>query len=272
MIRLLCSLLIMLFLTACASTPGKVENKLGLLSLDLQGGTSEVVAIGVLDARPYVVNGEKHAKYIGQFQLSMGDPYDAFTKSKQPMAHVFTDKLPALLGEQFPQLKTVYLDAGMSKQESVVKLLETGASKVILITLKEWRSLTKIDTSLRFDVQLETFNSDKQLLAYKRVQGHDTFGGATVAGPITNAKRTLPHAYRQKMQAVFSDSLVMASISSEKAIPIAVRPVDDTSEPNVVVTLMPEECTVELVLYWKNAGMPDQEILSKCNSIQKVER
>lgn len=29
-------------------------------------------------------------------------------------------------------------------------------------------------------------------------EGHDTFGGAAIAGTITNAKRALPHAFRKK--------------------------------------------------------------------------
>jgi len=140
-----------------------------------------------------------------------------------------------------------------------------------LITLKEWKSLTAIDTSLWFDAQLEVFNTEKQLLSYKRTQGHDTFGGAVIAGPITNAKRTLPHAFRQKMQALFSDPLVTASLTTQKTEPIAIRAIDDTREPEES-SLDPEKpraCTVELILYWKNAGMPDQEILSKCSSVKQ---
>lgn len=197
----------------------------------------------------------------------MGGPYDAFTETKQPMAHDFTDKLPGLLEQKFPQIKALRLDVGLTKPEAVDKLLEQGADKVVLITLKEWKSLTAIDTSLWFDAQLETFNAQKQLLSYKRTQGHDTFGGAAIAGPITNAKRTLPHAFRQKMQALFSDPLVMASLTSEKVLPIAKRAIDDTTSPDID-TIEPQACTVELILYWKNAGMPDQEILSKCNGVQ----
>jgi hypothetical protein len=258
----------LVFLSGCVLTENTRKGDLRLPALDLQGSSSSVIAVGVLDERAYVLSGKKAAKYIGEFELSMGGPYDAFTNSKQPMAHEFTKKLPLLLGAKFPQIKPVNLAIGLSKQEAVDKLLESGANKVILITLKEWKSHTAIDTSLWFDAQLETFNEKKQLLAYKRTQGHDTFGGAAIAGPITNAKRTLPHAFRQKMQALFSDPLVMVSLTSEKALPIATRAIDDTSEPDVD-SFKPQACTVELILYWKNAGMPDQEILTKCNAVKQ---
>ncbi|GEM_PF-1070838 len=264
----LTSLMLLVFLSGCVLTENTRHSALKLPALELQGSSTKSIAIAVLDQRPYIVSGEKPAKYIGQFELSMGGPYDAFTRSKQAMVNEFADKMPQLLGKQFSQLKTIYLEAGLSKQAAVEQLLATGAEKLVLISLKEWKSHTSIDTSLWFDAQLEAFNTDKQLLSYKRTQGHDTFGGAAIAGPITNAKRTLPHAFRQKMQALFSDPMVMASLTSEQAVPIARRAVDDSSAP-VVESNEPQACTVELILYWKNASMPDQEILSKCHSVKQ---
>jgi hypothetical protein len=260
-------------LSGCVLTENTRDAAFNLPALELHGGSSNSIVVGVLDQRADVVSGHKPAKYIGEFELSMGGPYDAFTVSKQPMAHEFSNRLSGLLNGQFPQIKTVRLDIGLTKQQAVEKLLAVGANKVVLISLKQWKSHTAIDTSLWFDVQLETFNAEKQLLSYKRIQGHDTFGGAALAGPITNSKRTLPHAFRQKMQALFSDPLVLASLTSEKVVPIAKRAIDDTTAPKTttaaVGSMQPQACTVELILYWKNAGMPDQEILSKCNSVKQ---
>ena len=264
----LTSLILLAFLSGCVLTENTRHSALMLPALELKGSSAATITVGILDERPYVVSGEKPAKYIGQFELSMGGPYDAFTNSKKAMVNEFVDKMPQLLSKKFPKLKTSHLDVGLSKQDAVDQLLASGAQKVVLISLKEWKSHTAIDTSLWFDAQLEVFNSDKQLLSYKRIEGHDTFGGAAIAGPITNAKRTLPHAFRQKMQALFGDPMVMASITSEQAVPIAKRAIDDVSEP-VVESTEPQACTVELILYWKNAGMPDQEILSRCNSVKQ---
>lgn len=267
MLYRLSALLLWAMLSGCVLTENTRSTGFNLPALELQGGSSSLIVMGVLDERPYVLSGDKPPKYIGEFELSYGGPYDAFTTSKQPMVNEFGNKLVHLLGHTFPEIKTVNLSIGLSKDEAVTQLLENGANKVVLITLKEWKSHTAIDTSLWFDAQVESFNKDKQLLAYKRTQGHDTFGGAAIAGPITNAKRTLPHAFRQKMQALFSDSLVMASLVSEKAVPIARRALDDSSAPEVD-SFEPQACTVELILYWKNAGMPDQEILTKCNAVK----
>lgn len=268
MLYRIASLMILVSLSGCVLTENTRNTAFNLPALELKGSSSTTIAVGILDERPYVVSGEKPAKYIGEFELSMGGPYDAFTTSKQDMANDFTDKMPRLLGAQFSQLKTRNLALGLSKQEAVDQLLATGAEKVVLISLKEWKSHTKIDTSLWFDAQLETFNSDKQLLSYKRIQGHDTFGGAAIAGPVTNSKRTLPHAFRQKMQGLFSDPMVMASLTSEQAIPIAKRAIDDVTSPEEEMS-EPQACTVELILYWKNSGMPDQEILTRCHSVKQ---
>lgn len=60
----------------------------------------------------------------------------------------------------------------------------------------------------------------------------------------------------------------MASLTSEKAQPIAQGAIDDATTPAVDL-FEPQACTVEVILYWKNAGMPDQEILSRCNAVKQ---
>lgn len=263
------SLLMLVFLSGCVLTENTRDVAFDLPALELQGGSSSAIVVGVLDERAYVLSGEKPAKYIGEFELSMGGPYDAFTTSKQPMAHEFSNKLAGLLGGKFPKIQTMRLALGLTKQQAVDELLTAGTNRVVLVTLKEWKSHTAIDTSLWFDAQLESFNAEKQLLSYKRTQGYDTFGGAAIAGPITNAKRTLPHAFRQKMQALFSDPMVMASLTSEKVVPIAKRAIDDTTVIPESEVVEPQACMVELILYWKNAGMPDQEILARCSAVKQ---
>jgi len=61
---------------------------------------------------------------------------------------------------------------------------------------------------------------------------------------------------------------VMVSLTSVKALPIAKRAIDDDSAPETD-SFAAQACTVELILYWKNAGMPDQEILTKCNAVKQ---
>lgn len=70
------------------------------------------------------------------------------------------------------------------------------------------------------------------------------------------------------MQLLFSDRLVLGSLTSEKAVPITHHAIDDTVSP-VLDPIEPQACRVELILYWKNAGMPDQEILSRCNAVKQ---
>jgi len=70
------------------------------------------------------------------------------------------------------------------------------------------------------------------------------------------------------MQLLFSDRLVLGSLTSEKAVPIVHRTIDDTVSP-VLDPIEPQTCRVELILYWENAGMPGQEILSRCNAVKQ---
>lgn len=248
------------FFAGCATTTPDLTplNK----PLDVEGSQADRVVIGVLDSRKDVVSGKKAATVIGQYQLRFGAPYDAHTFSKKPMAEDFSDKLVELLGGKFRTLTPVLLKPSVGHDGAVEQLLEHEAEKFVLITLKEWTSLTSSMTSLDFDVQLEVFNADKQLLTYKRTKGEDTFGGNMVAGPITNSKSVLPHAFRQKMKALFEAPMVKVALTQAKPAPIIEQEevVDDSGE------IVPQACTVVQVLYWKNSGMPDDEIISRCQA------
>ncbi len=254
---------IITFLAGCATTaPDKSQLD---RPFELGGSESDRVVLGVLDSRPEVVSGEKAATYIGQYKLRFGAPYDAHTSSKKPMAETFSDKLVELLGGKFRALTPVLLKPSASHDAAIDQLLTHEGEKFVLVTLKEWSSLTSSMTQLDFDAQLEVFNADKQLLAYKRTKGEDTFGGNAVAGPITNARSVLPHAFRQKMKALFEAPMVQVALTEEKPSPIIEQAavVDESGE------IIPQACTVAQVLYWKNSGMPDSEIVVRCLSVNE---
>lgn len=52
------------------------------------------------------------------------------------------------------------------------------------------------------------------------------------------------------MQLLFSDRLVLGSLTSGKAVPITHHAIDDTVKP-VLDLIEPQACRVKLILYWK---------------------
>ncbi len=258
MLKRSCWFVVIAFLAGCATTTPYVSQV--DKPFDVGGSQADSVVIGVLDSRPAVVSGEKAPTVIGQYKLRFGDPYDAHTFSKKPMAEDFSDRLVELLGGKFGTLTPILLKPSVGHDGALDQLLENGGNKFVLLTLKEWTSLTSSMTSLEFDAQLEIFNADKELLAYKRTKGEDTYGGNSIAGPITNSRTVLPHAFRQKMKALFEAPMVKIALTDAKPAPIIEQEkvVDDSGE------IVPQACTVVQVLYWKNSGMPDDEIISRC--------
>jgi hypothetical protein len=249
------------FVAGCATTAPSVSQL--DKSLDVGGSQADRVVIGVLDSRPAVVSGEKAATVIGQYKLRFGDAYDAHTFSKKPMAEDFSDKLVELLGGNFGTMTPVLLKPSVGHDGAVDQLLEHEGDKFVLLTLKEWTSFTSSMTSLEFDAQLEVFNADKELLAYKRTKGEDTYGGNSIAGPITNSKTVLPHAFRQKMKALFEAPMVKIALTDAKPAPI----IEQEKVVNESGEVVPQACTVVQVLYWKNSGMPDDEIILRCQAV-----
>ena len=60
-------------------------------------------------------------------------------------------------------------------------LLSSGAERLMLFTLREWKTDTMVRTGLWFDVTLDVFDAAGETLASKHISGQEISGGTIVS-------------------------------------------------------------------------------------------
>lgn len=199
---------ISIFISGCAVG---VEHRYDLTDAQLNVDTKQSVAVGVLDQRPYVVNGEKGANFVGIQRGGFGNPFDVTTVSGNPLAEDMSATIEtSLKANQVAVQRVAILPEGNSRK-AISTLGTAKASRSLLITLREWKSDTYTNTKLTYDIHAQIFSTGGEELARKVMNGQDNLGGDFV-NPPGHARIAVPKAFRQKLKDLFSDSQIKAAL------------------------------------------------------------
>ena len=111
-------------------------------TLTMQCSGSRTVAVAVLDARKYIINGRHTPNYVGQIRAKLGNPWPVYTTDDTPMANAVVHGLiAALRGAGY----TAYASGTQPQntRDDVIAMLKTHrAVRLILVTILEWYSDT----------------------------------------------------------------------------------------------------------------------------------
>ena len=132
------------------------------------------LAVNVVDARPYVLSGDKKPDFVGLQRGGFGNPFDVRTGSGRPLADEMRDAIAKALQQQ-----------GFS----VVGGTESAPRKLELRVL-EWKTDVMVKMKTTYDLQLSVFDASGALLAQSKTKGEDVGAGGFESGNATNAART----------------------------------------------------------------------------------
>jgi hypothetical protein len=204
------------------------------------------IAVGVLDSRPDVVNGERKETFIGLSRSLYGIPYPAHTQSKKPFAQDLANIVTRALKLGGITTQSINLSPFGGRQGALQALQKTGAERLILIELRDWWSDTLIHTDLHYDLSLTVLNPQGQELGSSAITGHDELG-----------KRQRPE--RRDVATATND--IFATLFVADAVLAAFSP---DASPAVKAA----SCTVEQILKMKEAGLAQEQIEAACGSGQ----
>jgi hypothetical protein len=132
------------------------------------------LAVSVVDARPYVLSGDKKPDFVGLQRGGFGNPFDVRTESGQPLATEMRDAIAKALQQQ-----------GFS----VVGATEAAPRKLELRVL-EWKTDVMVKMKTTYDLQLSVFDANGALLAQSKTKGEDVGTGGFESGNAANAAKT----------------------------------------------------------------------------------
>jgi hypothetical protein len=173
--------------------------------LSLRG--SGTLAIGVHDQRSYIRSGDKHPDFVGLSRGGFYNPFDVTTEGGRPLAEDMSEVLSRALGRAGFRAQSVRLGQSLTSREVLDTLRQTGATRLLLLTLLEWKSDTGVFTTLIYDVRLDALDGDGRRLASTAIKGRDEFAEGAW-NPIGEAKRAVPEAFRRIIEKLFEDATI----------------------------------------------------------------
>lgn len=179
-------------------------------ALDLGISTSATVAVGTLDRRPYIVNGQKAPDFVGLSRGGFGNPFDVATQSGRPLASDMSSSIVTSMKGKGVDAKVVELKPAFSVDEARTALSAAGTQRSVMITLMEWKGDTMINVGLNYDFDLRVFDKDGKLLASKMQQGRENLGSGDPFAP-GGSSQILPR-FRRMMETLFRDPDVVKAL------------------------------------------------------------
>ena len=180
----------------------------------LYSGTEKNVAVGVIEARPYVVSGEKGPRFEGIMRDQFGMPLPSFVTPERPGKESFVDLLSGMIKEGLSDaganVSVVGLPAGSSADDAWKKMSGTGAGRYILLRVKEsnWNDGQRSPT-YRYDFGLVVAGTGGTVLGSKNLAGEQTERRGR-HDPFDSYSLT----YRKLLENMFSDPAIKQALGS----------------------------------------------------------
>lgn len=161
----------MLALGACAvGNRYDYSNAIGGLPVSGKGN----IAVEVIDARPYVVSGDKTPDFVGIQRGGFGNPFDVRTASGEPLA-----------GE----MRTGIANA-LQKQGFTVVPANGTAPRRLQLKVLEWKTDVMARMKVLYDLTLGILDAQGKVLATSRTQGEEVLGGGFEKANEGNAAKS----------------------------------------------------------------------------------
>jgi hypothetical protein len=170
------------------------------------------VAVATVDERPYVLDGKNPPSYVGIIRGGFGNPFNRDTDDGKPLADNFSDSIARSLKAKGYQAIAISTPPAKSPAQALKSLEMSGASRLILVELRDWQSDTMINPTVNCDVTLSIYESSgRKLASLKDVKNYDMHGGSIFNTPGRSSDEVYGF-YQKKITEWFSDPKIEAAL------------------------------------------------------------
>jgi len=160
---------------------------------NLTASSARSLTVGVLDQRPYVLSKDKAPSFVGLQRAALGNPWNVNTISRGPLA----DEFASIIADGY-KAKSTPLPFRTPEGDAITRLKASGAGRLLLVTVFEWKTDTYVRVALHYDLAAKIYDTSGRLLGTNRIKGRDNLGPVTLpaqVGPLaaSAAKRKFEH-------------------------------------------------------------------------------
>lgn len=178
------------------------------MPIAMQGvATTGTVAIAVHDTRPYVLSGNKQPTFVGLARGGYGNPFDVNTETGGTLATEMRDALARALKARGATAVPVVVAHGDSATSARERLMATKAQRLVLVTLREWKTDTMYRTDLHYDTTVVVYDQNGNQLAHHSLRGMDELGALGLS-----PKEGISKATARKLDSLFDDSRIAGAL------------------------------------------------------------
>lgn len=191
------------------------------------------IAVAVQDHRREVVSGDKEETFVGFSRGGYGNKFDIVTVSGRTLAADFADTIcHGLIAKQY-RVTYVQTSPRQAPQEVVSALARTGAPRLLVVEIREWKSDTYNSTDLEYDVAANVLDNRGTQLAVAAVRGEDALGSSFL-DPAGYAETVIPPAYLDRLQRLLNQPTIGPALRSAPPPPPlpASTPATTTAPPS----------------------------------------
>ncbi|MEM1277339.1 MAG: hypothetical protein AAGH74_12490 [Pseudomonadota bacterium] len=183
--RLAATLTLIAGLAGCA-----VGNQYDYRSASLQTAPANgTLAIGVIDARAYVLSGDKSPRFVGFQQDGYGNSFVITTQSGAPLATDLAEVLEMAFASGTAAVTSAPLAPGTRASSAVEVLGALKTDRLLLVELREWKTDALADIKIDWNLTADVYDRSGRLLASENSQGFE--GTGTLGGVLEEQKAQL---------------------------------------------------------------------------------
>ena len=168
--------------------------------------------MATVDERPEVLNQQKSPTFVGIMRGRVGIPLNRLTHDGRPLADDFSSTLVNSLAGSGFQAAAQTTPPAHDGRDALKQLGQSGASRLVLLEVRQWQSETYTNSTLTYDVTLHVYDADgKELAALTDTKQEDTQNGSFF-NPIKRSDDIVQQFYGRKIVEWFSDPKIEAAL------------------------------------------------------------
>lgn len=138
------------------------------------------VAIAVIDARPYVLDGDESPRFVGTTARRGRGGVEVTTRSERPLADVLAEALARAFERQGLAAAAVPRPPGADEPEmlagTLAALADTGAERLLVLRLREWRTDAQVRVTARWELEATVHDRAGRVLGRRTTRGTERIG------------------------------------------------------------------------------------------------